>query len=192
VQTLFDHGKTYANVGRKHEHLFLNGRARCGRYGYTLSGFYESKRGDRFYRCSANKHHASMKCWRTVRANVLEEQVWETIHSNLLDEPQFLALELERRHAGAAQQNSVTSHDAELIKGEIDAEISALSHLRDELDRKLSLIHHKQEQIDGAVLFVRSVKDQMPTYTIAEKRKVVEVLDVRVVYHDARICGSIS
>ena len=216
VQTLLDHGKTYANAGRKYEYLFLNGRVRCGRCGYALSGFYESKRQARFYRCSANKHHASMKCWRTVRADTLEEQVWDVIHNNLLGEPEFLALELERRRAGANQQSRVTSNDVELINGKIasldcqlqrwkdayaseainldefteikkplDAEISALSRLRDELAGKLSAIHHRQEEIDAAVLFIRRVSDELPTYSITERRKVVEVLDVRVIYHDA-------
>jgi site-specific DNA recombinase len=215
VQVLLDHGEFHANVGRKHEYLFLSGRLRCGKCGGAMSGYYETRKAARFYRCKTSTHNAGIQCWNYVKAEPFEEDLWGIIHEGLLCEPEYLSLELKRRQALVEQQSGVTSHDVDLIEGkiegvqrrlqrwmaayanetidleqftqlkaEIDAELSALTRLRDELQGKLSSQRHRREEIEAAVEFIRRVERELPTYTIAERRQVIEVLDVRVAYTD--------
>jgi hypothetical protein len=210
-----DRGKIAGAITRqKHEYLFRSGRARCGTCSYAMSGFYRAERSTRFYRCSANKHVAQARCWRTVHASALEDAVWERV-CLLLDEPEYFRLELERRRSGESQQEAVQRHDIEIIerkiqelrsrlqrwmdayavgtisldelsviKKPIDAEIKALSVLHDELDIKISATHHKQEEIEAAVAFIQRVSTEIPAYSIPEKRRVLELLQVSVIYYD--------
>lgn len=104
----------------------------------------------------------------------------------LIEEKIDTLLVKKRRFHHAYGDGTITLDDFKQLTAEIDGEVSVLGRLKGELQAKLDQTMRKQGEIEAAVAFIKRVNDELPVYSIQDKRRVLEILEVHVVYTDAK------
>jgi site-specific DNA recombinase len=200
---------------RKHEYMFTAGRLRCA-CSRAMSGYYDARYHRRRYLC-IHKNHPH--CGRTVSAEWIEAWAWGVVELLMELDPTYLEMELKRRaqtYPSKYRQEDLDTivqklrevekkrqrwqdayvasvinlaEFAELRAG-LDREESELQTLRSEIEDELGRQTHRDQEIHAAVEFITRVRHEIPTYTLAEKTRVVEMLNLRVIYKDRENCRS--
>jgi site-specific DNA recombinase len=141
--------------------------------------------------------------WETIEANLLEEpeNLQRYIDLKLRDAQhrQDEVLHLKRRIARIATElESIATQQEKLLKlhlrGEVKEELylktktsldqthEQLETLRSELQSRIDVENLRQSQVECAICFVRRLVENLPRASIAERRLVIEALDMHVVF----------
>jgi len=92
----------------------------------------------------------------------------------------------QKRWLDAYASEVIDLEEFKRLKAEIDHEINALERVMADLQGRLGRAGQRQAEVDAAVAFIKRVQVELPMYSIAEKRRVFELLDVRCVHTDLK------
>jgi hypothetical protein len=212
VQQLIRSGKRDNSGKHKHEYLFVNGRLKCI-CGRSLSGFFESKRGGkRWYRCTRSKDVKS--CGNIVMAEYVENLGWDIALILLDYDQAYLRLELQRRAeetfkptykdedfvaverslaecavklkrwSKAYENGTIELPEYSQYVSGVKNEMAILEKLRSDIDADRNRQHQHVYDTNAAIDLVTRIKKELPAYSLAERRRVIEMLDLRITYQD--------
>jgi hypothetical protein len=178
----------------------------CGK---GTHGAYDNRAGTRYYRCNGSIFERGVRCDdRAIRADVLENAVWDEVCELLTSEDRLLALadeylglretqvEVERDEI-AKVERALVDHAVEAAKAGLPAEVirAATEQLNAELDAlraRRAMVEEwrregqaQSERITRLVELAQTAKKRLPRMTLDERRRVLDLLDVRVTIIDA-------
>ncbi len=216
VQELLDHSSERNKRRRKVEYLFLNGRLRCGQCGYALSGYMDGNHRWYRCRFTGTRITAPCKArvkadyieelaWDLVEMNVLDKPKafgleLERRRAEIATRQEYTNSDLETvnnqlERCERELQRWQEAYAAEVIdlpqfrelKSGLDQRRASLETVKQEIVDRIGQDEQAQVDIEAAVSFVQRVKDELPHYSVAEKRKVLELLGARVIYEAGKI-----
>jgi hypothetical protein len=168
-----------------------------------MTGYCDSK-GVRRYRCNSKTDAVATSCRGVPRASVLEETIWDALTEllDLLKDPAYLKRYIEQKIAVAAQGGedlrqrleSLVKQVAEYARkqqvlldrhldGSIDERLfrETMARLKEESAPLEQLRDELQGQLSQEVPNEAQILEHLSQATLAEKREVLESIDVRVV-----------
>jgi site-specific DNA recombinase len=214
IQNQLDRNQPLSPRNKKHEYL-LGGRFFCRTCGRRVYGI--PIHGKRYYRCSGRIRLLSdANCTtKSINAQELDETVWLEI-KRVLQSPDVILAGIEEINAPSSQRGFMESEidriekrlarldkdQKELLqwalKGfpeemvitenkKINSERAALHCRYDELKSKLDYIGKNLIEPNRVKEFCRLASEYIETFTIAEKKLALEILDVKVWLEPGRI-----
>jgi site-specific DNA recombinase len=205
VQDILTHSASTNPRNRKYTYMYTNARLRCS-CGRVMSGFYETRRNEWYYRCSRRD---SPKCGRMVTASWIEEQGWNVIQALMELDPVYIRMELQRRRQppkyrpsdlealeqriheadariqrwrDAYEKSVITLDDFAERQASINQEIESLRRTHQEVAEDVNLQHRQEDDIEAAVDFLSRARDDISAYGPEDRARVAQLLNLRVVY----------
>ena len=210
---------------RKTEYLFVAGRLRCGQCGSAMTGErtrsqHRYRCGRRPYQDVVTPHSRRM-----VAAAQIEPIVWEVVERALNQPDIIAAELERRRDGSSTQQanldrerqhynrqlaqcdkdlqrweaaylgEAIDLADFKAKKADVDARRASAAQELAQLDEQQRLMEQVELETASLMEYCARVRSELQTFTTDEKRRVLEMLGITVVWHPDRkpeIFGSIS
>jgi site-specific DNA recombinase len=198
---------------RRHKYMFLSGRLRCGFCGSAMSGYLQrglrryrcvaqSHNVERPCRVGIAAHKIEGYVWELLEDTILSSP--DNLHRYLEqkqseidkshDQTEYMLEQIGARLEEYVQQRRrlldlyLHGHIDEALfsktKAGIDQESESLEKLRSEMQAQIDGQNSQYAHVATAVGFVTRLLDDLPRASLEEKRRVIEALDVHVVYRD--------
>ncbi len=199
---------------RRVEYLFLAGRLKCGRCGQALSGYLDRERrwyrctsqtglvqGGCRGRTDADE--VERLIWDLIETLLMREPEAFRVelqrrYAGITEQQGHAARDLDRVKRQMVECDGRLQRLLDLYmdghidrvqfaeaKADIDQKRESFQNLLDTVQTRVDRAVEQQAHIESAVAFIGRVRDEIPRYTLLDKRRALEAFGVFVVYLDA-------
>jgi len=181
-----------------------------------MAGQYNVKRDFRYYRCNRYAYQGEDKCRATVGADDVDKYVWSIVEDALRNPERIAAAVEEQRRSAQAEQSDIDNQrqffegqiaqcEKELRKWEqayladaidvqdLKAKKTEVMARRAHLEQEITSLEEQQRllaqvELETAALaeYCQRVREELQTHDHAEKLRVLEYINLRVIWHPDR------